>query len=322
MAGAAGSPEAAARAAAKSRWQKAVVTHSPAHRATLSLSQPRAGLSWVDVVKLAKNAQDRQRTSTIASSVKWQTLRGSVGSVRARGESSPTHGMSKVSTYVLEALQGAKTQDPDTYEFIKMLLESGDPEAIAQAEVLLIRHGRGRSEKVQGLPEVHATQKSLSVLHPVERGREYPRPDKLENLLEIISTTKGYQSFMQFLQSEYSQENLLFWSAVEDLKTAAAAAAAAQVERDIDLRPEARRVYDKYIAPNAAQQVNLSAKVSNGYIKEIKDPFLSPERLFFICEAAQNEVLAMVQKDSFSRYMKSEGYITLKFQVMTAANKS
>ena len=60
----------------------------------------------------------------------------------------------------------------------------------------------------------------------------------------------GREVFREFLRSEYSEENMLFWLAVEDLKK----------ESDVQLVEEkARLIYEDYISILSPKEVNSAA---------------------------------------------------------------
>ncbi|PIO65844.1 regulator of G protein signaling domain protein [Teladorsagia circumcincta] len=101
---------------------------------------------------------------------------------------------------------------------------------------------------------------------------------------QVISDTDGRAQFTKFLQSEYSEENILFWWAVEELKVVSASESRSEFERtvlemfetfiasesplainiDHDTRTDIidRPVYEEVNAANITSQYQQSAKIS------------------------------------------------------------
>ena len=69
-------------------------------------------------------------------------------------------------------------------------------------------------------------------------------PNKIE--FEILNVVGGRKVFREFLRSEYSEENMLFWLACEDLK---------REENPEVVEEKARLIYEDYISILSPKEV-------------------------------------------------------------------
>ncbi len=73
-------------------------------------------------------------------------------------------------------------------------------------------------------------------------------------MLFLIFLVVGQKAFREFLRSEYSEENILFWIACEDLKH----------ETNADLIEEkARMIYEDYISILSPKEVSGTIQMSS-----------------------------------------------------------
>ncbi|KAH9360078.1 hypothetical protein HPB48_006675 [Haemaphysalis longicornis] len=106
----------------------------------------------------------------------------------------------------------------------------------------------------------------------------------------------GLALFHVFLSREYSEENIEFWLACEELKTC----------RHNKLSIKAQRIFDEFIAPDSPKEVNLDAptraEVSASIAKR-------PDR---DCLAlAQRRVQGLLERDAYLRFLQCELYLEL-----------
>lgn len=112
-------------------------------------------------------------------------------------------------------------------------------------------------------------------------------------LREVLADPLGYQSFREFLCEECSEENLTFWSDVEQYRHLAGDAA---------LR-EARRLYDRYLGVTTAKyEINVPGPVKSRLRRLIVD---SQDAAPTVFDAAQKNVFELMATDSFPRFLKS-----------------
>ncbi|XP_050977592.1 regulator of G-protein signaling 17 [Labeo rohita] len=99
--------------------------------------------------------------------------------------------------------------------------------------------------------------------------------------------------FKEFLQSEYSEENLMFWIACEDLKNETDPSTIAE---------KARKIYEDYISVSSLKEVNLDSQIRNDISQSLEEPSS------MMYEEAQHQIYNLMRRDSFPRFLKSSLY--------------
>uniref|UniRef100_A0A8C5QGB4 Regulator of G protein signaling 11 n=1 Tax=Leptobrachium leishanense TaxID=445787 RepID=A0A8C5QGB4_9ANUR len=128
-----------------------------------------------------------------------------------------------------------------------------------------------------------------------------PVPTKLRvdrwtfNFMELLNDPRGRREFLQFLEKEFSAENLLFWEACEELRYGELS----KVESTV------QSVYETFLAPGAIQWVNIDSKTMEKTLENIKNPHR------FVLDDAQMHIYMLMKKDSYPRYLKSDLYKSL-----------
>uniref|UniRef100_A0A4W3K380 Regulator of G protein signaling 4 n=1 Tax=Callorhinchus milii TaxID=7868 RepID=A0A4W3K380_CALMI len=128
-----------------------------------------------------------------------------------------------------------------------------------------------------------------------------------ETLEKLLSNRYGLAAFTEFLQSEYSEENIEFWLACEDYK---------KVKSPVKLAAKARKIYDEYIATQSPKEVNLESLT----MEETKKNILKPTPSCF--NEAQSKIYSLMQKDSYPRFLKSKIYLDLISQASSNSPRS
>jgi hypothetical protein len=138
------------------------------------------------------------------------------------------------------------------------------------------------------------------------------------HLLTVLSTEYGMTAFRKHLALELSQENLMFYLAIKHYKT-------------LRERPSVeivRRLYDRYIDPDAPLAVNLSSKVIQAVAQKLDvlekiNSAACPPEIFeaeigreehhykTIFDQAMLECEMMMRMDTFSRFLQSSLYQNL-----------
>ncbi|KAK2184223.1 hypothetical protein NP493_276g02052 [Ridgeia piscesae] len=108
----------------------------------------------------------------------------------------------------------------------------------------------------------------------------------------LLMDKQGLDLFREFLRTEFSEENIEFWIACEDYKNV----------HSNKLNTEAQRIYTDFIAVQAPHEINLDSKTRMLTIKNIS----SPSRQTF--EGAQRRIQALMEKDSYRRFLHSDIY--------------
>ncbi|XP_048394968.1 regulator of G-protein signaling 5-like [Stegostoma tigrinum] len=135
-----------------------------------------------------------------------------------------------------------------------------------------------------------------------EKSAKPHRPSQLEalqwreSLEKLLMNNYGQAAFKAFLQSEHSEENIEFWMACEDYKA---------TKSPIQLASKAKKIFEDFIETEAPKEVNVDHYTKEITMKSLVEP--SPSTF----ELAQKRVLNLMEKDSFSRFLKSELYLEL-----------
>ncbi|VDM58691.1 unnamed protein product, partial [Angiostrongylus costaricensis] len=109
----------------------------------------------------------------------------------------------------------------------------------------------------------------------------YAWSQSFENLMK---NKLGQKYFAEFLKGEYSDENILFWQACEELKR----------EKNAEkIEEKARIIYEDFISILSPKEVSLDSRV-----REIVNTNMSrPSSATF--DEAQNQIYTLMQRDSY-----------------------
>ncbi|KAJ3432380.1 hypothetical protein M0813_24331 [Anaeramoeba flamelloides] len=115
---------------------------------------------------------------------------------------------------------------------------------------------------------------------------------------DILLQKESYlKHFMEFLEIEINQENLLFWIDVENFKIA----------KEKELVGLANKIFEKYIPEGSKYQINIDSltlqKIKEGLEK------IKPNRTLF--NAAQQKIYVLLLNDCFPRFIESQNYVNL-----------
>ncbi|XP_008332708.1 regulator of G-protein signaling 20 isoform X1 [Cynoglossus semilaevis] len=113
---------------------------------------------------------------------------------------------------------------------------------------------------------------------------------------KLMCCPAGRNSFRQFLRTEFSEENMLFWLACEELS---------QETNKSVVEEKARVVYEDYISILSPKEVSLDSRVREA----INRNMLEPTTHTF--DDAQLQIYTLMQRDSYPRYMNSSAYKNL-----------
>ncbi|XP_054763890.2 regulator of G-protein signaling 11-like [Lytechinus pictus] len=122
---------------------------------------------------------------------------------------------------------------------------------------------------------------------------------------ELVSDATGKHEFEKFLQKEYSQENIRFWSACETLKYAPQSMVPEMVHE----------IYRTFLAPGAPCEINVDGRT----MELTQQSLRKPNRFAF--EAAQQHIFLLMKKDSYQRFLKSDTYKGLLARAMQNGTK-
>jgi len=108
----------------------------------------------------------------------------------------------------------------------------------------------------------------------------------------LLQDKYGLDLFREFLRTEFSEENIEFWISCEEYKTI----------KSNKLTARAQQIYTDFVAIQAPREINLDSKTreSTGVAMS------SPDRTTF--EVAQKRIQALMDKDSYPRFLRSDVY--------------
>eukprot|EP00808_Paulinella_micropora_P013641 g13497.t1 len=143
------------------------------------------------------------------------------------------------------------------------------------------------------------------------------------SLATCLGTEVGMEAFAEFLESEFSSENLCFWRAVEQLRKRL------EVEEKPDwteIMAELATMYERFLDANAAYQVNISSKqkqtakdnlVTVLSLHQTEPTEIEKEQVSQVFQAAQTEVFNLMEQDSFRRFCRTAAFKTLTPEIAT-----
>ncbi|KAM6170885.1 LOW QUALITY PROTEIN: regulator of G-protein signaling 20 [Erethizon dorsatum] len=109
----------------------------------------------------------------------------------------------------------------------------------------------------------------------------------------LMVTPAGRNAFREFLRTEFSEENMLFWMACEELKK--------EANKNI-IEEKARIIYEDYISILSPKEVSLDSRVREIINRNMGEP--SPH----IFDDAQLQIYTLMHRDSYPRFMNSAVY--------------
>lgn len=110
---------------------------------------------------------------------------------------------------------------------------------------------------------------------------------------KLMKSTAGRNLFREFLVSEYSEENIAFWLACEQLKKET------NLER---IEEQARFIYEDYISILSPKEVSLDSRVR----EVVNRNMVAPTPHMF--DEAQQQIYTLMHRDSYPRFVNSEIY--------------
>ncbi|XP_007260242.2 regulator of G-protein signaling 20 isoform X2 [Astyanax mexicanus] len=113
---------------------------------------------------------------------------------------------------------------------------------------------------------------------------------------KLMHCPSGRSAFRQFLRTEFSEENMLFWLACEEFTKETNKSA---------IEEKARLIYEDYISILSPKEVSLDSRVR----EVINRNMLEPTSHTF--DDAQLQIYTLMQRDSYPRFMNSAVYKNL-----------
>ncbi|XP_005912518.1 regulator of G-protein signaling 20 isoform X1 [Haplochromis burtoni] len=113
---------------------------------------------------------------------------------------------------------------------------------------------------------------------------------------KLMCCPAGRNSFRQFLRTEFSEENMLFWLACEEFRK--------ETNKSM-IEEKARVIYEDYISILSPKEVSLDSRVRETINRNMQEP---TSHTF---DDAQLQIYTLMQRDSYPRYMNSPAYKNL-----------
>ncbi|KAK1133097.1 hypothetical protein K0M31_014456 [Melipona bicolor] len=110
---------------------------------------------------------------------------------------------------------------------------------------------------------------------------------------KLMRSPIGRKFFREFLLSEYSDENIAFWLACENLK---------RESNSEKIEEDARYIYDRYISTVSEKEVSLDSRVREIVNRNMVQP--TPHTF----DEAQLQIYTLMHRDSYPRFVNSELY--------------
>ncbi|KAH9514597.1 hypothetical protein Btru_025758 [Bulinus truncatus] len=150
---------------------------------------------------------------------------------------------------------------------------------------------RRHTDSTLGMMKNEDGARRLATVDP-EEAREWSK--SFENLL---FDKTGLELFRGFLISEHSDENIEFWIACENYKN---------TKSSKHLPSLATKIFNDYVAVQSKKEINLDSKTRSLTFESVTS---TPNRQTF--DEAQKRVQALMEKDSYRRFLESEIYLDL-----------
>uniref|UniRef100_A0A673BSS8 RGS domain-containing protein n=1 Tax=Sphaeramia orbicularis TaxID=375764 RepID=A0A673BSS8_9TELE len=113
---------------------------------------------------------------------------------------------------------------------------------------------------------------------------------------KVMKSAAGRGCFRQFLRTEFSEENMMFWLACEELKK--------ETNKTV-VEEKVRQIYEDFISILSPKEVSLDSRVR----EVINRNMLEPTSHTF--DDAQQQIYTLMQRDSYPRFINSTAYTDL-----------
>uniref|UniRef100_A0A3Q1JJ47 Regulator of G-protein signaling 1 n=1 Tax=Anabas testudineus TaxID=64144 RepID=A0A3Q1JJ47_ANATE len=114
-----------------------------------------------------------------------------------------------------------------------------------------------------------------------------------ESVDKVLGCKAGQIAFREFLKSEYSEENILFWLACEEYK---------KIKTVPEMISSANRIYSEFVQTEAPRQINIDCSTRENITKNISQPTLTS------FDTAQKLIYSLMARDCYPRFLKSDIY--------------
>ncbi|XP_070209927.1 regulator of G-protein signaling 12-like isoform X2 [Littorina saxatilis] len=109
----------------------------------------------------------------------------------------------------------------------------------------------------------------------------------------LLADPVGRSIFTEFLKKEFSEENIVFWTAVDAYK---------QITDEETRGTRAREIFSTHLGVQASDPVNVDSKA-----RQLAELYLDSPTLSMF-DVAQQQIFQLMRTDSYSRFLKSDLY--------------
>ncbi|TSL34549.1 Regulator of G-protein signaling 20 [Bagarius yarrelli] len=171
---------------------------------------------------------------------------------------------------------------------------------------LTVRPSKAEAEEIQ--EKTHDEQNEPTDEEPAGLTLEEAQ-SWAESFEHLIKSPNGRNNLCQFLKSEFSEENLLFWLACEELKK--------ETNRTV-VEQTVKKIYEDYVSVLSPKEVSLDSRAREVISKNM----INPSSQTF--DEAQAQIYTLMQRDSYPRYISSSVYEDLitSLKTVKTAEKS
>ncbi|CAL1533601.1 unnamed protein product [Lymnaea stagnalis] len=257
-----------------------------------------------DVPAHALFLEQQEKKSKEAESIAARKARASEGDIRhVRKDDDDDEDLDDASTSATAACRSKssaiarihKTKSADS----AMMAADDFGAIIPQAKPKSRNIAKKISRKMQFLRRRH-TDSTLGIMKNDDGARRLANVDPEEaqewskSFENLLFDKTGLELFRGFLMSEHSDENIEFWIACENYKS---------TKSSKQLPSLANKIFNDFVAVQSKREINLDSKTRNMTFESVT---LNPNRQTF--DEAQRRVQALMEKDSYRRFLESEVY--------------
>ncbi|KAI7809312.1 regulator of G-protein signaling 21 isoform X1 [Triplophysa rosa] len=118
-----------------------------------------------------------------------------------------------------------------------------------------------------------------------------------ESIENLLCSKSGQMAFQEFLKSEYSEENILFWLACEEYK---------KITSVPEMISMANQIYTEFVQTESPRQVNIDSGTRTKITNNISEPNLNS------FDTAQKMIFSLMARDCYPRFLKSDIYQAIR----------
>ncbi|XP_041125821.1 regulator of G-protein signaling 21-like [Polyodon spathula] len=115
-----------------------------------------------------------------------------------------------------------------------------------------------------------------------------------ESVDKVLESKAGRVAFIEFLKSEFSEENILFWLACEEYK---------KMKSTTKMIERSKEIFLEYVKVGAPKEINIDCGTRENITRHISTPTLNS------FDHAQKIIYSLLAKDCYPRFLKSDIYM-------------